>query len=142
MMHIVDWYPTLLKLAGASPDQPLPLDGMDVWPTIAQGKPSPRKEILHNLEPRRAAIRRGDWKLISKPARRRKEGVHGPNRIAELFNIADDPFEKTDLASKQPAKVKELLARLEVYAKSAVPPKGLGGGKKPPAFKVPEVWGE
>ena len=36
-LHMVDWYPTLLRLAGASPKQPLPLDGRDAWPTIAEG---------------------------------------------------------------------------------------------------------
>src|SRR5690606_12282681 len=39
--HIVDWYPTLLTLAGGKLEQPLPLDGMDVWPMIAGGAPSP-----------------------------------------------------------------------------------------------------
>lgn len=32
-MHIVDWYPTLLNLAGVSTEQPLQLDGLDIWPT-------------------------------------------------------------------------------------------------------------
>jgi arylsulfatase A-like enzyme len=41
----VDWYPTLLKLAGATLDQALPLDGRDAWPTIARGEPSPHAEI-------------------------------------------------------------------------------------------------
>jgi len=41
----VDWYPTLLKLAGATLDQALPLDGRDAWPTIARGERSPHEEI-------------------------------------------------------------------------------------------------
>src|SRR5262245_42057809 len=63
-LHMVDWYPTLLNLAGASLQQKLPLDGLDAWPTITAGKPTPHKEILHNTTPGNGAIRVGDWKLV------------------------------------------------------------------------------
>lgn len=111
MLHMVDWYPTLLKLAGASPEQKLPLDGRDAWAAIADGKPSPRDEILHNVEPSRGALRKGPWKVVQTAGR------------AELFNIAEDPTEKADLSAKEPAKAKELLDRLAAYAKEAVPPR-------------------
>jgi arylsulfatase A-like enzyme len=110
MLHIVDWYPTLLQLAGAGLDQKLPIDGKEAWSTIADGKPSPRDEILHNVEPDRGALRKGPWKLVS----------HGKQ---ELFNIAEDPYEKTDLSAKEPEKLKELADRLAAYAREAVPPK-------------------
>jgi hypothetical protein len=61
---MVDWYPTFLGLAGASAAQPLPLDGLDAWPTIAQGKPSPHDTILINSVGREGAVRCGDWKLV------------------------------------------------------------------------------
>ena len=41
-MHMVDWYPTLIKLAGGSLEQKLPVDGLDVWPMLTQGAPSPK----------------------------------------------------------------------------------------------------
>jgi len=137
-MHIVDWYPTLLKRAGASLRQPLPLDGLDVWPTLTEGKPSPHIEILHNSEPDRGAIRRGDWKLVvTKPSKRHKTKVE----LVELFNIADDPYEKNNLVAKYPDKVKELMARLDDYAERAVIPQKLTA-PKPPLDYQPEVWGE
>jgi hypothetical protein len=36
--------------------------------------------------------------------------------------------------------VKALLARLDAYAKEAVPPRG--GRGRPKGFKAPKVWGE
>ena len=42
MIHVVDYYPTLAKLAGASLSKSKPLDGLDMWPTISDGKSSPR----------------------------------------------------------------------------------------------------
>ena len=135
LFHIVDLYPTFLNLAGGSLDQPLPLDGLDAWPTIAEGKPSPRTEILHNLEPRRAAIRRGNWKLI------RSKRISDKSWTSELFNIADDPYEKTNLANKRLDKLEELSYRLGYYAAQAAPAK-TSGPKKPPGFKTPKVWGE
>ena len=48
MIHGVDLYPTLLGLAGATAAK-LPLDGLDVWETISEGKPSPRTEIAYDI---------------------------------------------------------------------------------------------
>jgi arylsulfatase A-like enzyme len=63
-LHVVDWYPTLLRLAGAATEQKLPLDGRDAWATIAEGKPSPHEDILLNAAPGGGALRAGPWKLV------------------------------------------------------------------------------
>ncbi len=63
-LHIVDLYPTLLRLAGAKLQQKLPLDGRDAWAAITEGKASPHTEILLNSTPNTGAIRVGDWKLV------------------------------------------------------------------------------
>jgi arylsulfatase A-like enzyme len=126
-LHMVDWYPTLLKLAGASLEQKLPLDGRDAWPTISAGRPSPHAEILLNSTPSNGAIRAGDWKLV----------LNG--EVVELFNLAQDPSEKNNQATANPAKVKELRARYEALARQAVAPKQ---APKARDFKTPAVWGE
>jgi len=112
-VHIVDMYPTLTALAGAQPGKNKPLDGLDVWPTIADGKPLPRTELVFDIEPFRSAIRKGDWKLVWR--------VTLPSSV-ELFNLAQDPAEKTNLADRNPHIVKELQQRIETLAKEAVPP--------------------
>ena len=110
LMHGVDMFPTLAKLANASAEKCKPLDGLDVWPTISAGKPSPRSEIVYGIEPFRAAVRQGDWKLVWRTPL--------PSSI-ELFDLAHDPAEKTNLAAGNPAKVAALQKRLEELSASA-----------------------
>ena len=112
-MHAVDLYPTLAALAGASTTKCKPLDGLDVWQTISAGKPSPRTEVVYNIEPFRAAIRQGDWKLVWRtilPA------------SVELYNLAEDPSEKTNVAAANPDKVAALQKRANELAASAAKP--------------------
>ena len=142
-LHMVDWYPTLLKLAGATTTQKLPLDGKDAWPTIAEGKPSPHDDILLNAAPVSGAIRAGDWKLVINGGGGDDfDGAPPPKKAGkeqiELFDLKADPYEKTNLAEKHPDKVKDLRTRYDTYAKQAVPPKGK---PKPADFATPKVWG-
>jgi arylsulfatase A-like enzyme len=140
-LHVVDLYPTILTLAGASLEQRLPLDGRDAWATIAEGKPSPHDEILLNTTPRNGAIRVGDWKLVLNGHRGvdDTEAVPGEQVAVELFNLACDLSEKNNLASGQPDKVKELRERYDALARQAVKPKQ---APKAADFKSPRVWGE
>jgi arylsulfatase A-like enzyme len=57
----------------------------------------------------------------------------------ELFNLADDPNEKTNLAARHVEKVRELRARYDAFARQALPPKA---APKAAGFRSPRVWGE
>jgi arylsulfatase A-like enzyme len=113
LIHAVDVYPTFAALAGASTAKAKPIDGMNVWDTISEGKPSPRQEIIYNIEPFRAAIRQGNWKLVWKtmlPA------------SVDLYNLSDDPSEKNNVAAEHGDKVAEFQERLDSLAREAVKP--------------------
>ena len=109
---MTDLYPTLLKLADATIDQPKKLDGVDVWPVIARAQRTTRKDMLLNVDDFQGAIRIGEWKLI----------VHAalPSKV-ELFDIANDPEEAENKATTYPDRVKELLGRLNDYAYDMAP---------------------
>lgn len=113
VIHVVDMFPTLARLAGASTAKCKPLDGADVWPAMAEGKTSGRAEVVYNIEPFRGAVRQGDWKLVWRSLL--------PSKV-ELFNLANDPNELTNLAGQQPEQVKLLQARIEQLAGEAAPP--------------------
>ncbi len=106
-IHVTDMYPTLLKLASVSLDQPRPLDGVDQWATIAEGRPSPRREILLAMEDFRGALLIDSWKLIV------YSGL--PVRY-ELFNIEDDPSEEDNRAARDPQRILDMLVRFNEYA--------------------------
>jgi arylsulfatase A-like enzyme len=136
-IHVVDWYPTLVRLAGGSLKQKLPLDGKDVWPTITKGKPSPHESILLNAAPVGGAIRSGDWKLIiGSPY---SASGAGKQDNVELYNLKDDPSEKKNLAADEPDRVKKLRALYQAYEKAMAVPKAK---PKPKDFQSPKVWGE
>ncbi|MCC6417682.1 MAG: arylsulfatase [Gemmataceae bacterium] len=146
-LHMVDWYPTLVQRAGGSLKQQLPLDGKDIWGVLTAGEKSPHDDILLNVTPTRGALRRGDWKLVlngkgkdnpdgkGKAKGKKKQGAPS----VELFDLGRDPSEQTNLAAKEPERVRELRARLEAYGRQAIPPRAAPKAK---GFQVPKVWGE
>ncbi len=117
LIHAVDIYPTLAALAGASTARCKPLDGVNVWNTLADGAPSPRSEFVYNLEPFRAALRQGDWKLIWRTML--------PSSV-DLYDLSKDPSEKNNLASTHPDKVVAMQSRLEALARESAKPLFLG----------------
>ncbi|HEX5043158.1 MAG TPA: arylsulfatase [Candidatus Polarisedimenticolaceae bacterium] len=114
MLHMVDLYPTLVALAGGKVDKAKPLDGSDAWSTISTGATSPRSEVVYNVEPFRAALRDGDWKLVWRTTL--------PAKV-ELYNLAQDPGEKNDLSTEHPDKVAAMKARVQALATEAAKPK-------------------
>lgn len=105
--HLIDIAATVYDLAGASyPEQATPPEGKSLVPAFAD-KPIDRGAIFWEHEGNRA-VRSGDWKLVAK---------HG--EPWELYDLAKDRIEGTDLAAKHPAKAKELSAKYDAWARRA-----------------------
>jgi arylsulfatase len=118
LMHVADIMPTLLEVAGAS--YPKTINGHDAPPLIGKSwnkvlagqadSPRTEKDYLGWEIFGNHAVRQGDWKL------RWEYEPLGKGRW-ELFNVTADPSERNDLATKQPDKVKEMVALWDLYAK-------------------------
>lgn len=106
-----DWAPTFLTLAGIEFPKDA-FDGMDVAALLtSDSAPEERRIFWHfphytNQGSRPAgAVREGAWKLIE----------HYEDGSAELFNLEDDPSEKTDLKMKEPAHTADLRGKLAAW---------------------------
>lgn len=116
-MHAVDWFPTLAAAIGAKA-APANADGFNTWPVLC-GDPSAAKErsIYEVWGQNRAweALRRGDWKIV----RHKTKGSEVP--AWELYSLAVDPNESTDLAAQKPEKVRELAEHFASEAAKDAP---------------------
>ena len=118
----LDVLPTAIIAAGGKTDPSWQLDGVDLMPYLT-GKPTsrPHQTLYWRYGPQ-WAIRHGDLKLVVS-----KGGSGQP----ELYDLATDIGESKDLASAQPAKVKELQALWDKWNAEQAPastPDASGGG--------------
>ncbi len=117
-----DWLPTLLELTGDKDSTPNDIDGISFAPTLL-GQTQPPRKFLYRESPGyggQQCVRVGDWKALRRnlnPGPNAKD--QRPGEI-ELYNLASDPNETTDVATKNPAVVKELSELMvEQHVKSA-----------------------
>lgn len=111
----VDFYPTLLEVAGTKNAAGNILDGISLMPLLTKNQAPGRDALFWHYpsetgkwKPRMAsAIRKGDFKLIEFYLDKRWE----------LYNIKNDVSEKNNLAATMPDKVKELKLLLEDWKK-------------------------
>ncbi len=105
--YFPDWFPTLSTIANASLPKNNKLDGIDMLSLFKGGELTTRNSpmIWDFYEYGGiAAVRDGDWKIIRRNLRRK----NAENMNWELYNIANDPEEKKDLAASHSNIVKRL----------------------------------
>ncbi len=116
LIHIVDWYPTLLGLAGGQLDQDQSLDGRDVWTMLAEGRDAARQELFLNyFAPETGALRLGSWKLVV------VTDEAGDTRRVELYNLEEDPGESRDQSHQRAGLLADMLRRLRSHGARALP---------------------
>jgi arylsulfatase A-like enzyme len=112
----MDWFPTLLELAGAEKSASrTAVDGTSIVPLLRGENETPHNELFWHYphywnvgktSPYSVA-RVGDWKLI----RFYETGTE------ELYNLKSDLSENNNLSESNPEKRKELSARLDAWLK-------------------------
>jgi arylsulfatase A-like enzyme len=107
LISVIDLFPTLITLAGGSLQQEFPLDGMDMNAVIFGNQPSPRTELVIEVagSVRLPTLRQGNFKLVGD----------------ELYHLATDPAETTDIAALHPQILSTMQARLKQLAAERPP---------------------
>lgn len=128
LVSSVDFFPTILQMAGLKPDPQTPCDGSSLLPVLEKPDASVRDEIFcyfpHNVTATRnysaASLLRGKTKVIRFFARH----AGGTDKL-ELYDLEKDPGETTDLSAEQPELAKELNFILSGYlekTRALIPP--------------------
>jgi arylsulfatase A len=111
-----DWLPTLLDLIGAKEKTPPGIDGISFAPTLLGKVQSPRP-FLYRESPGYGGqqfARTGDWVALRRnlnPSPKAKDQTPG---AMELYNLAADPSQTTDIAARHP----DIVARLRAIMQS------------------------
>ena len=118
--HLIDIMATCLDITGvAYPTQfngnnIIPKEGKSLVPAFSNNQID-RDFIFWEHEGNRA-LRVGDWKLVSKTIKN-KSFVAADENAWELYDMINDPSETKNIATANPAKVKELSSIWEKQAK-------------------------
>ena len=109
---LMDLFHTLRAAAGSVSPPASGADGLDLVPLLKNPTGKLARDTLYFHYPHYyetttpvGAVRAGDWKLVE----------YLEDHRVELFNLRDDPGERTDLAAKMPEKAAELQTRLRTW---------------------------
>lgn len=105
-----DCHATALAAAGVPFPTDKPLDGIDLLPFLTGRQTGRPHERLFWRAGENRAARVGEWKL-----------VQGRGGETGLFNLKVDIGETTNLAAREPARLKELQAAYEAWEKQMMP---------------------
>ena len=108
IISVNDIFPSLTYLAGINLPSQAMIEGDSVWKALVNGTPLGRRTFYWRTNGQ-FALRKGDWKLIY-TGKTLDEGNH------ELFNLANDPYEKQDVAKDNHDIVASMLEEVKMQA--------------------------
>jgi arylsulfatase A-like enzyme len=115
----LDLMPTLASLSRATLPDDRMMDGVDLSRVLREGAPSPRHEFFYYWDNELRAVRKGNYKAHFVTSGAYGEGaprtLHDPPL---LFNLAEDPGERVDVAAANPAIVADLIAATERHRRT------------------------
>lgn len=116
---LIDFYPTILDIAGVALPKDQPVDGVSLAPLLQTGEQpelSSRPLFWYNVTNEAkedgeivlpvASVRKGGWRLVK-----------NFGRPLELYNLDADPSESENLAAKEPERVATLALLLDGWLK-------------------------
>ena len=129
----LDIMPTMIEAAGGTVEADWKLDGVNLLPYISGRNLEAPHEVLYWVWGPRKAIRMGDYKAVSMN--------NGKN--FELYNLAQDISESTDLSRQHPEKLENMTQQHAKWESTLMPQ--LWGwnsklGNKDPNFGKPEPY--
>lgn len=83
------------------------LDGLDLATLLGNAAPQDPRTFYWRMGQRRA-LRHGEWKIV-------RDGGRSGAGAWQLFHLASDPTEQNDLATKEPARLADLIQRWETW---------------------------
>jgi len=131
----LDVLPTALAAASVAVQPAWKLDGVDLLPFLSGSASNRPHEALYWRLGEHLAIRKGDWKLVRSREGALREAT--PTTFedlsdAELYDLAADIGEKSNLAATHPAVARELALEWQRWnrelTKPLWPPPARGGG--------------
>ncbi|MCY2954628.1 MAG: sulfatase [Planctomycetota bacterium] len=110
----VDLFPTFIKLGGGSAPTDRRIDGRDITPIFLNTGARPDENFFFYIDKTLRAHRSGPWKVIL-PA---QAATRPTDPQPLLFNLDEDPSEKTNVAAKYPEIMQRLQQQIAVFQKS------------------------
>jgi len=119
MASAMDLFVTAAKLAGASMPTDRVIDGIDLSAPLRGTGPSPRRLLFYYWDSELRAVRKGNFKAHFITSGAYGEGAaraeHNPPL---LFNVAEDPGERFNIAAEHPEVVADLVKEAEAHRKT------------------------